>query len=326
MYTAPAPSRSGGPLLVTLYSHSRISSFENCRLQFKYRYIDRMKVDVEGIEAFMGKLVHEVLEDLYGDLVHARDADPSEFGGRFDRLWEERYGPKVRIVRENMTPEDYRATGRRCVESYFTRHHPFSSGEVVGLETRVEFAIDRQGRYRILGFVDRIDKVGDDVLEIHDYKTGSLPRSGALKSDRQLSLYEIALRQRYPKVNEVRQVWHYLAHDETFVERRSLEDLRRVGQDTIAAIQTIEATTEFPPRRSALCSWCEYQEICPEWASERAARAAVLELPQAAPDPAGLPAAAHPLELPAANATPPVSPALPSAAADPRTGQYRLFE
>jgi putative RecB family exonuclease len=309
---------------VTLYSHSRITSFENCRLQFKYRYIDRIKRDVEGIEAFMGKLVHEVLDDLYADPGRARAAAPEVYGERFDRLWQERFGPKVRVARDSMTPADYRATGRRCVESYFARHHPFDSGEVLGREERVEFAIDRQGRYRMQGFIDRLDKVGEDVLEIHDYKTGALPREGSLKHDRQLSLYEIALRQRYPKVGEVRQVWHYLAHDRTFVERRTLDDLRRVGQDTIAAIQTIEATASFPPRRSALCSWCEYQDMCPEWAQEFADRAAA-GLPAAAPELPSPPAAAVSTEaLPAVSLPPPAAASPPSA--DPRTGQYLLFE
>jgi len=298
---------------VTSYSHSRISSFENCRLQFKYRYIDRIKSETEGIEAFMGKLVHEVLEELYGNLDDARRSAPEAYGERFDQLWQRGFGPQVRIARENMTPDHYRATGRRCVESYHRRYHPFDSGEVVGREMKVEFPLDRQGRYRMLGFIDRVDRVGGDVYEIHDYKTGSLPREGALASDRQLSLYEIAIRQRFQKVSEVRQVWHYLAHERTFVEQRSVDDLRRTGQLTIAAIQTIEATTDFPPRRSALCSWCEYQNICPLWEAERAA--------------ASLAASEAPLELPAATAkgdTP--SHALPPAGADPRTGQYRLFE
>lgn len=323
---------------MTLYSHSRISSFENCRLQYKYRYIDRIKVDTEGIEAFMGKLVHEVLEDLYKDLDLARASAPGEFGDRFDRLWEDRFGPRVRIVRENMTQEDYRATGRRCVESYFERHRPFASGQVVGLEERVLLTLGDR-RYQLQGFVDRIDKVGEDELEIHDYKTGSLPRPGALKMDRQLSLYEIALRQRYGRLARVRQVWHYLAHDQTFVEERSLDDLQRVRQKTIAAIQTIEATTDFPATRSALCSWCEYQDRCPEWQAERDAHAplelpshaALKELaagaPPAEPPPAPGPSLAGP---DAAAAVDPASgsldPGLPAAGADARTGQYLLFE
>ena len=238
-----------------VYSHSRISSFENCPLQYRYRYIDLIKRDVQGVEAFVGKLVHEVLESLYTDLTRARTAGPREFTARFNELWRRNLSPAVRIVRENMTLEDYRALGERCVETFYKRHHPFEGGEVLGCETRVEFNLDREGRYRMLGFVDRIHRIAPGVIEIHDYKTGSLPRAGALKTDRQLTLYEIAVRERWEGITEVRHVWHYLAHEKQFVERRSAEDLGRTRLATIRAIQGIEGTVEFPARKSALCSW-----------------------------------------------------------------------
>ena len=292
-----------------VYSHSRISSFENCPLQYRYRYIDRIKRDVEGVEAFVGKLVHEVLETLYSDLARARAAGAGEYTSLFNELWRRRLSPAVRIVRENMTLEDYRELGERCVESFFRRHHPFEGGEVMGCETRVEFNLDREGRYRMLGFIDRIDRVAPGVFEIHDYKTGSLPRAGALKNDRQLTLYEIAVRERFQGVQQVRHVWHYLAHDKEFDQRRTAEDLGRTRVTTIRAIQDIEATAEFPARTSALCSWCEYQEICPEWEGRLAAPKAGAAGAAGAPDAPGADGAVK-------EAPPEV---------DARSGQYLLF-
>ena len=43
-----------------IFSHSRLSNFENCPLKFKYRYVLKIETDVEGIEGFMGKRAHEV--------------------------------------------------------------------------------------------------------------------------------------------------------------------------------------------------------------------------------------------------------------------------
>jgi len=285
---------------VPVYSHSRLSSFENCPLQYRYRYIDKIKRDVEGIEAFVGKLTHEVLQALYSDLDRARRAGAGEYKEMFRSLWRSRLTPRVKIVREEMTPEDYGALGERCVETYYNRHHPFDSGEVIGCETRVEFALDGQRRYRMLGFIDRIDRVAPGVYEVHDYKTGSLPRAGALKNDRQLTLYEIAVRERFTGVNEVRQVWHFLAHDKKFVERRTQDDLVKTRLSAIRSIQNIEATAEFPARRSALCSWCEYRDICPEWEAERQ-------------------------PVPRAQAQPSVPPPEPSPDMETSSGQFLLF-
>jgi len=264
---------------VPVYSHSRISSFENCPLQYRYRYIDRIKTDVQGIEAFTGKLVHAVLEGLYGDLDRARAAGAGHFQDVFRDLWRRRYTPDVRIVRENMTAEDYLALGVRCIGTFYEQNHPFDSGEVVGRETRVDFKLDTEGRYRMLGFIDRLDRVAEDTLEIHDYKTGSLPRSGALQKDRQLTLYEIALRQRYPEIERFRHVWHYLAHGKRFEERRDEDYVQKTRIATIRAIQNIEATVDFPAKTSALCSWCDYRGICPEWAEGRPAAPEVRPAP-----------------------------------------------
>ena len=277
------------------YSNSRINSFENCPLQFRYRYIDRIKRRVQGVEALVGKVVHKVLENLYADLERARTAPVEEFTAQFRELWLKAVTPDVRIVRDGMTLDDYQALGERCVESFYRRNHPFKSGEVLGCEIRVEFSLDTAGQYRILGFVDRVDRVAPGVFEIHDYKTGSLPRYGALKKDRQLTLYEMAVRERWSGVKEVRQVWHYLAHSKEFVEKRGEDYLHKTRLSTIRAIEEIEGTVEFPPRRSPLCSWCDFLDICPEWAEQRQSR----DQPEAPPD---------------------VAPDV-----DPRTGQYQLF-
>ena len=53
---------------MTVYSHSRLSTFENCPLQFKFQYIDKIKRYEAGIEAFVGLRFHKTMEKLYGEL------------------------------------------------------------------------------------------------------------------------------------------------------------------------------------------------------------------------------------------------------------------
>src|SRR3989304_2392562 len=54
-----------------IYSHSKLSIYENCPQQFKLRYIDRIELpeSKEGIEAFLGSRVHEALEKLHKELI-----------------------------------------------------------------------------------------------------------------------------------------------------------------------------------------------------------------------------------------------------------------
>ena len=46
------------------YSHSKMSTFRQCPLKYRFGYIDRIKKEEEGIEAFTGSCVHEALEEL----------------------------------------------------------------------------------------------------------------------------------------------------------------------------------------------------------------------------------------------------------------------
>ena len=50
---------------MTTYSHSRLASFEDCPRKFKYRYVLKIPTNTEGIEGYVGKVVHDVLERLY---------------------------------------------------------------------------------------------------------------------------------------------------------------------------------------------------------------------------------------------------------------------
>ncbi len=255
-----------------VYSHSRLSAFENCPLQYRYRYIDRIQTDFESIEAFMGKKVHETLEAIYADLDRARAAGVEAAVGIFRRLWDRELTPAVQVIRPDMKAEDYLAIGERCVRTFWDENYPFQidPAKIIGLEMKVEIALDRERRYLMLGYVDRAQHAGPGVIEIHDYKTSaSLPREGSLRYDRQLPLYEMGLRQRFPGTNEVRLVWHFLAHAKTIVETRTREQLDRIRRACIALIQTVEKAYDFPSKKGPLCAWCSYQGICPEWKHEK---------------------------------------------------------
>jgi len=255
-----------------VYSHSRLSSFENCPLRYRYRYVDRIRTAFESIEAFTGKRVHEVLQQLYGDLDAARPAGLPVLLAAYERLWDRNYSQDVRVVRPDLDPEYYRRLGARCVGSYWERHYPFriDPDQIIGLELKVELTLDPAGKFRLMGYVDRAQHAGPGIVEIHDYKTtATLPKEGSLRFDRQLPLYEIGLRQRFPETKEVRLIWHFLAHATEAIETRTSQDLDRVKRSTIGLIQQVERAREYPPRKGPLCAWCDYQDICPEWKGVR---------------------------------------------------------
>jgi putative RecB family exonuclease len=247
------------------FSHSRLSSFEDCPKKYEYRYVLKIPRETESIEGFVGKRVHEVLERLYTATGRGHVPTLPQVIHRYRALFDEKYDPeRVRVVREETPLEEYRENGERGLTNYYRRHYPFDGDETLGLEERVSFDLDGDGHYRILGFVDRISRARDGVIEIHDYKTGRwVPDQKQLDGDRQLALYQIGVMEKFGEGGAMRLVWHYVLRNQVRTSTRTPEQLASLRTETARLIDRIRAAERFEPKPSALCSWCEYNDICP---------------------------------------------------------------
>ncbi|MEM2977326.1 MAG: PD-(D/E)XK nuclease family protein, partial [Thermoplasmata archaeon] len=97
---------------MAVYSHTRLETFENCPLQYKLAYIDRIEVEEEGIEAYMGTKVHSALEKLYVDLQRSKLNTLEELLEFYRREWERDWHDGIVIARKGYTPQNYFDTGR----------------------------------------------------------------------------------------------------------------------------------------------------------------------------------------------------------------------
>ena len=269
---------------MSVFSHSRLSSYENCPRQYAYRYLEDVKTDVEGVEAFLGKRVHEVLERLYHHVrQHGRPPTLGQVHDRFKRDWRQHWHANVRIVRAENDEGFYVEHGERCLSNYYRAQYPFDQQQTVAVELPITLSLDEAGQYRMRGVIDRIVRSGEGRYEVHDYKTSaSLPPRWRLERDRQLALYQIGIEQCYRDVREVELVWHYLAFGKTIRQRRSAEEMAELRRETMQRIDEVQAAREFPTRPSQLCRWCEFREICPAGRGEPAGEADPPE-PSAAP-------------------------------------------
>jgi putative RecB family exonuclease len=244
----------------------------------------RIPSETEGIEAFVGKRVHEVLERLYEFVDRGQVPPLPKVIDRYHQLFDEHYdAERVRIVKTGTDVAFYRELGTRCLHNYYRQHYPFDAGETLGIEQRVLFNLDEAGQYRVQGIIDRISRAPDGTVEIHDYKTGQwVPSQDKLDTDRQLALYQLGLQKEYGPDQPMRLVWHYVARGITRSSERTSEQLDELRRQTIDAIDEIQLERAYEPKKSRLCDWCEYRSICPLFQQAEASRSDDAPEPQRA--------------------------------------------
>jgi len=255
---------------MTCYSHSRISTYENCPYQYKLRYIDRIKPDIPTtIEAFMGSMVHEALEDLYKKKKFKKRTALNVLIKFYRDLWEKNHSDDILIVKkdEGLNADNYRKMGEKFLTDYYNRMKPFEDMTILGLETTDRMILSDGNQWHV-----RIDKLGCDSKGnyfVCDYKTNArMKDQESADADRQLALYSIWVKDKFRDAKSVKLIWHMLAFDKDAVSERTDEQLEKLQQEVVDRIKEIESATEFPRKQTALCNYCGYKADCPSFKHE----------------------------------------------------------
>ncbi|MFH1365165.1 MAG: PD-(D/E)XK nuclease family protein [archaeon] len=245
------------------YSHSRLSTFEQCPLKFKYRYIDKIPVEFEKtIESFLGEIVHETLEWLYTEIKAKKIPSLDAMIEHYALKWTENFSKEIKL-RENSTEKEFFEKGIRILINYYTENQPFED-ITLEIEKEILISLDKEECYKIQGFIDRIAyNPKTKQYEVHDYKiANTLPQKEKIEQDRQLALYSMGVKDMFGQEQDILLVWHYLSHNKVIHSKRTEEQLEKLKKDTIELIKKIESTKEFPMNRGPLCNWCEYKKYC----------------------------------------------------------------
>ena len=237
-------------------SFSRLSRFEQCPLSFKLNYIDKRRAE-PGVPLKFGKLVHAVLEVLVREHMEGERTGP---------LSEER---AIELYREGWAREELAGMevfteGIDILKAFVRNQGDLDHKDVLAVEK--EFRV-RIGRFTVLGFIDRVDWVDDETVEVIDYKTNRLLFTrDEVETSLQMSLYHLAARQIWPWAKKVRLTFDMLRHGIHMRTERTPEqlDAARAYVETLGAMT--EEATEYPARLNSNCVWCDHKQSCPVYA------------------------------------------------------------
>ena len=237
-------------------SYSRLSRFEQCPLSFKLHYIDKLQAE-PGDPLRFGKAIHAVLERLVREQVQAeRVGVLSE-----DRVLE-LYGQAW--AAEGMAGLELFEEGVEILQTFVREQGELDHRDVLAVEKEFRLPV---GRFTVLGFIDRVDCIDEETVEVIDYKTNRLLFTrDEVDHSLQMSLYHLAARRLWPWAKKIRLTFHMLRHGIRMRTERTAEQI----DAAVAYVETLggmtEAATQFPPRLNPNCIYCDHRQHCPAYA------------------------------------------------------------
>ena len=250
-------------------SPSRAGDFKACPLLYRLRVIDKLP-ERASAAAVRGTVVHKVLEDLF-DLPPA-ERTPDRAASMIPAAWAfvreaeaDRAGIFAADGSEAEREREWLTSCAEVLARYFDLEDP-TRLEPAERELYVESLLD--SKLLLRGFIDRVDVAPDGAIRLVDYKTArSAPPGYEAKALFQLKFYALVLWRARGVVPTLLQLL-YLGDGVTVSYQPDEQDLRatqRVVEALWTAIQEAERTGEWLPSRSFACSWCSFQELCPEY-------------------------------------------------------------
>ncbi len=234
---------------LALSAHS-VESYSTCPLKFKLERDWRIPGEA-AVNMQYGAAIHTVLRQYYDPAPHAAELSIDEVVAAFRTEFNKA------VVDDPVQRELYEKQGEEQIRALLASR-PRGSFEVIAAEVKFEFTIDRQ---KVVGRMDRLDRVNDNVVRVVDYKTGAPKDKRFADESLQLSIYAMGARQMGFVPQEL--VLVNLQGNEEVVSSRTPAALEKSKAQILQVAAGI-AEGQFDPNPGRHCRWCDYQKLCPE--------------------------------------------------------------
>jgi len=253
--------------MLNQYSHSALNCFRTCPMQFRFRYVDKIKIPRRvSADAYLGNAVHRVLKPVYEWAADGKLYPLDRLLQVYKTEWDKPERKDIEVSAEHMTVDDYIENGKKMITEYYEQYKPFDHDILLGAELKRYFTLPGTP-FKFNAIIDRLSKRSDGTVEIADYKTGRLSQGvqdPAFK--RQMGLYQLAVQAAYPQFEEIEVSQYFLKYGEAIRHRLTPDEIdeisEQIRQDVVATINA-ERLDDFPAKEGPLCNYCDYQHLCP---------------------------------------------------------------
>jgi len=241
---------------VTYLSYSQIETFNNCPLQYRYRYIQRIPVPPSAAQSF-GDSIHKTLRDFYKLVKEGRKLKEEDLIEIFSKNWiKEGYASKSHEKKS-------KKEGEKILRNFYQKEFNL---QIIPHLLEHPFVVKISPNLKIGGKIDRIDKLGKEI-EIIDYKTGKAWEQKEVDNSLQMSVYALAainLGIFEGKPEEIILSFYFLENGEKKSTRRTGQQLTLIKEELIKKAKEIQES-KFEAKPSNMCDFCEYRLLCEAW-------------------------------------------------------------
>ncbi len=233
-------------------SATAIERYQTCPLQFKIQREWDLPGETPAAMQF-GAVMHVVLKGYYDAIRQGRPMN--------DDAAQELFRLQLRQAQmdDPYQRELYERRGGEQLLEFIRARRQEAPPEII--ETEQAFSVGVGGA-TVTGRLDRMDRISGNRVAIIDYKTGAPRTQEDADKSLQLSIYAIAVREKWGYRAE-RLVFYNLEDNSEVVSSRSEQQLSEASRKVMEVAAQI-AAGEFAPTVGYHCNWCAYHNLCPE--------------------------------------------------------------
>jgi DNA helicase-2/ATP-dependent DNA helicase PcrA len=232
------------------FSYSQLKAYEKCPKQYKYMFIWKVPVLTGRHTYSFGTSIHNTLKAYYTLIQQGHKPSKTQLMKLYEENWIDDWYDSRKHMQER------KKAGKQMLDEYYKTNK--ITKPPAFLEKGFNLKI---GEYSFRGFIDRVDPLDKNSVEIIDYKTGKKPARKTEIDHEQLMIYHIAMQEVFKKKPALLS-FYYLDGNNKYSFTASDKDIQGLKNKIKLSIKEIEKGDFTALPTVYKCATCDFREIC----------------------------------------------------------------